>query len=79
MSYHRQGNTYDTWVGTAGVYAHNNYVELLVDLGLVGTVAYYYIYVSALIKGIKLKKESNYPIYGVAIFIMFNRVMPTSF
>ena len=64
------GNTYDTWVGTAGVYAHNNYVELLVDLGLVGTVAYYYIYVSALIKGIKLKKESNYPIYGVAIFIM---------
>ena len=26
--------------------------------------------VSALIKGIKLKNESNYPIYGVAIFIM---------
>lgn len=64
------GNTYDTWVGTAGVYAHNNYVELLVDLGLVGTIIYYYIYVSTLIKGIKLKKEGNYPIYGVAIFIM---------
>lgn len=31
-------------------YAHNNYIELLVGIGLVGTVIYYYIYVSELFK-----------------------------
>ncbi len=34
-------------------YAHNNYVELLVDVGIVGTVLYYWLHVSMLFKGIR--------------------------
>lgn len=32
-------------VSGVGLYAHNNYVELLVDLGLIGTILYYSMYV----------------------------------
>ena len=34
-------------------YAHNNYVELLVDLGIVGIITYYFIYVKCLYFSIK--------------------------
>ena len=34
-------------------YAHNNYVELLVDVGLVGTIAYYFNYVWMLISSVR--------------------------
>ena len=34
------------------LYAHNNYIELLVDLGLIGTVLYYILYVKLLLKSI---------------------------
>jgi O-antigen ligase len=38
-------------------YAHNNYVELLVDCGIVGTAIYYVLHVSILLKAIK--RRSN--------------------
>ena len=37
-------------------YAHNNYVELLVDCGLVGTMLYFSIYISMLISGLRNMK-----------------------
>ena len=53
------GSTYDTWAGSAGVYAHNNYIELLVDLGLIGTVIYYYLYVRIMIRSYSLYRKGN--------------------
>ncbi|WP_050641985.1 MULTISPECIES: O-antigen ligase [Clostridia] len=49
----------NTWVGSAGVYAHNNYIELLVDVGLLGTVLYYAGYVLIIGKYIKIRKLKN--------------------
>lgn len=49
--------TMGTSFGTAGVYAHNNYIELLVDLGLIGTVIYYFIYLNMLVKAARFIKS----------------------
>jgi len=38
-------------------YAHNNYIELLIGVGIIGTVIYYLMYVFSLFKLIKLKIE----------------------
>lgn len=46
----------NTSYGTTGVYAHNNFIELLVDLGLIGTVIYYFIYLKILAKAIRVRK-----------------------
>lgn len=48
---------YRSW-GTA-YYAHNNYVELLVDCGVVGTVIYYSLYLKMLIMGLKQFKYKH--------------------
>lgn len=39
-----------------GTYAHNNYIELLVGIGLIGTIIYYSIYVYAIIRLLNMKK-----------------------
>lgn len=49
----------NTSYGSEGVYAHNNYIELLVDVGIIGTLIYYYIYLSILNKGIGKWKKLN--------------------
>lgn len=51
--------TKNTSYGAEGVYAHNNYVELLVDVGIIGTLIYYYIYIVILKNGIKKWKNIN--------------------
>lgn len=38
-------------------YAHNNYVELLVDVGVVGTLVYYYIHVKCMKSALKMRKH----------------------
>ena len=50
-------------------YAHNNYVELLVDCGIIGTTLYYSLHVSTLIKAIKMHKEYSQKI-GIFIGIL---------
>lgn len=42
-----------------GTYAHNNYVELLADVGLIGFGLYYMIYVFIFVKIFKMKKGSE--------------------
>ena len=64
------GTTYNTCAGSSGVYAHNNYVELLVDLGVVGTLIYYSIYFSILRKSYKLNRiKSNLGKLSLAFMI----------
>lgn len=50
-------------------YAHNNYVELLVDCGIIGTVIYYWFYIKLLITGWKNRNmtQINPIILGIII------------
>lgn len=58
----------------ASFYAHNNYIELLVDCGIVGTLIYYSIYIKALAYGIKkilrIRSTENLIILGLLISMM---------
>ena len=40
-------------------YAHNNYIELLVDLGMIGVIAYYSIHTSIILSLLKLKSKPS--------------------
>ena len=56
-------------IGTA-LYSHNNFIEMLVDLGLVGFVLYYSLYVYIFIKGLKaLKSKTKSSKFFFALFI----------
>ena len=43
-----------------GVYAHCNYVELLVDVGLIGTLLYYSIYIKLMLAANKMAVHKNF-------------------
>ena len=46
--------------GVTSYCAHNNYIELLVSYGLVGTFAYYFLYVRMLLKGFSNRKSLTF-------------------
>ena len=55
-------------------YAHNNYVELLVDLGIVGTIAYYTLIILPIIKLIKkniFKKNDTFIYFSMLLISLF--------
>ena len=54
------GINVDSIWGKKGVYAHNNFVELLVDIGLIGTILYYSMHLSIILNWIKKIKNRNY-------------------
>ena len=59
-----------TSFGATGAYAHNNYIELLVDVGIVGVIVYYYIYVYIIKESIEnIKKQKMLSIYMMGILI----------
>ena len=49
---------YQPW--QTAYYAHNNYVELLVSYGLVGTAVYYFLYVQMAVKGFMSRKRLSF-------------------
>ncbi|WP_159454702.1 O-antigen ligase family protein [Garciella nitratireducens] len=49
-----------------GCYSHNNYIELLVGLGIIGTSLYYSLYIYVIIQLYKVRNE----IYGNPLLIM---------
>lgn len=54
-------------------YSHNNYVELLFDLGLIGCILYYIFYLKILIKGLTLRNRlpSYARAFSVAVIVSF--------
>lgn len=57
--------------GSFDTYSHNNYVELLFGIGLPGTVAFYLLYLTSLLKGIKnyLQKRTSYVVLGLVVIL----------
>ena len=55
------GHGIDTYqfVSGMGGYSHNNYVELLANNGLIGTIAYYWVYLYAAIRLLKMVTKYN--------------------
>ncbi|WP_172635073.1 ATP-grasp fold amidoligase family protein [Sphaerochaeta pleomorpha] len=79
-----------TNVGGFSVYAHNNYIELLVSLGIVGTLWYYLLPLLLLAKGLKMffmRRMQNGTILSVTLLLVmlvdnlgrvtFNEELPT--
>ena len=54
-----------------GMYAHNNYVELLADLGVIGAVIYYSAYVYCFVKLIKSKSKNELRWLLILLLIIF--------
>jgi len=52
-------------------YAHNNYIELLVDVGTIGTIVYYLMYIFSLfkLKKIKIGIYENYKYLFISLFL----------
>ena len=46
--------------GMTNTYAHNNYIEIAVDLGVIGLIVYYSLYVYMLMYGIRYYKKLDY-------------------
>lgn len=49
----------DTNFGSAGTYAHNNYIEIAVSLGIVGLITYYSFYISIIRSFFRNRKKNN--------------------
>ncbi len=56
-------------------YAHNNYVELLVDVGLIGTIVYYFNYVCMLVssaENVRKITKQELLFIGILVAIMIS-------
>lgn len=56
--------------GGIELYAHNNYIELLVDTGIVGTLLYYWLYVYVIWKSIKGSSKYELSVVSFLIVLM---------
>ena len=65
-----------------GLYAHNNYVQLLVDLGLAGTLVYYSVYVynvAGLIRIMRHEKDLSSVLLAFALMLVVLELTLVSF
>lgn len=60
----------------AETYAHNNYLEILADLGVIGLVVYYWFYITLLVKLIiNLVKSRNATLSSLAIAMLISQLI----
>ena len=54
-------NCFQTIPGSYGTYSHNNYIELLFSVGIIGTISYYSMHITIFIRAIKqyIKNKKN--------------------
>lgn len=57
-------------VSGAGYYSHNNYIELLTGIGIIGTLLYYSIYLYVILKLFKYKKSKIGNFFIVIIILL---------
>mgnify|MGYP002519314722 CR=1 FL=1 len=58
--------------GSFDTYSHNNYIELLFGIGILGTISYYLMYLFPFLKGLKRyisSKHDTYVVLGIAVII----------
>ena len=55
-------------------YAHNNFVEILVNLGLVGLVLFYWLYVVVIFTGLK-RRSSGHPVQAIFLSIIIGLLL----
>lgn len=70
------------YVSGVGLYAHNNYVQLLVDLGLMGTLVYYSVYaynITGLIRIMRREKELCSMLLSFALMLLALELTLVSF
>ena len=63
------GNKTITWNGIKGVYSHNNYIELLVNLGITGLCFYYYLYANIIYRYFKFKEKNKEHTIAISLII----------
>ena len=65
------GNGLDTFkvMSSYGIYSHNNYVELLCNLGIVGVIVYYSYFIYLIIRLFKIKTHNSIKWYWLIIVV----------
>jgi hypothetical protein len=66
------GHGINTFTNISGyeAYAHNNYIELLVGVGLIGTIIYYSVYVYIVLKLMRKRKKQMNSLFLVIIVLL---------
>ena len=66
------GNGLNCFTLLTWTYSHNNYVELLFSVGVLGTVAYYLMYVSVAVRAIRQysRRRSNASILAITLIVV---------
>lgn len=65
------GNGLDTFkvMSSYGVYSHNNYVELLCNLGIIGVIVYYSYFFYLIVKLFRIKTQNSIKWYWLIIVV----------
>ena len=70
-----RANINNYWSSSRQTYAHNNYIELLADIGIFGFLAFYLIYLSILGKLFNLRKRYRYDLKSFKLINLFLTIM----
>ncbi len=70
-----RANINNYWISSRKAYAHNNYVELLADIGIFGFIAFYLIYLSILGKLFSLRKRYRFDLKSFKLINLFLTIM----
>lgn len=67
------------YLGSGAKYAHNNYIELLADGGIIGFILYYVRYLELLVRSVKCKMMSKYKNTSLLILVLMIMLLVLEF